>query len=103
MEQGPSTMRGLNTTQIIADLLFEFGCVRLTEILSKQDILSRNSRIGFKFENPVPILALLTFQFIGRAVNITVDIAQGSFGDHMWFTGTACGQEQASTPPLQNG
>ena len=83
MKQRPSTMCALDAAQINADLVLELGRVRLTEVLPQQNILGRNRRVGFEFEYPMPVIALLTYQCIGRAVDSAVDFAQVSFLDHL--------------------
>ncbi len=76
MEQRPAAVVGLLAAQIIADLGFDLGRWRFADLITKEDIFRRDRRVGLKFENEVPIVALNIDQRLGAGAHRRVDFRE---------------------------
>ena len=63
----------LAAAQVGCDLGFHVRIDRFAEIVAQQDVFGGNSGVGFKFEDPVAVIALLGEERVGRARNRLVE------------------------------
>src|SRR6266851_1901187 len=73
MVQRPASVRGLQPSQIGRDPGFE-GCIEFAQKVLQRYIFRRDRGIGFQFEDPMTVLALLLEQCGGCRLDATVEI-----------------------------
>ena len=78
MEQRPAAMVALDAAKIDTDLALQLELIRLTEILTQEDVLRGDGRIRLQLEDPVPVLALLAQQRLCGAAYVVFDAVDGA-------------------------
>jgi len=78
MEKRPAAVRTLYAAQIGRDPGFKLGFDRLTKVVPKQDIFGRDGRVGFKLENPMPVLLPASQKRFGGGINLRFKALLGS-------------------------
>ena len=74
-EQRPAAVIALDAAQIDRDLGFKRGIDRLAEIMPQQHVFGGNGGVGFEFEHPMAVRALLREQRLRRFLNVLLERA----------------------------